>query len=84
MRCGQIRIAYLGGVYLAGVSSIGTCFRQVSVLVNPLRRGIALICSRPVYILCFSAILSQISHAVKRINPRIPIEIKIRALIATE
>ena len=48
MRCAQITIAYI-----AGVSSIQSCFSQVSVLVNPYRAGIALICGMNISILCF-------------------------------
>ena len=79
MRCAQITIAYL-----AGVSSIQSCFSQVSVLVNPYRAGIALICGTHLYILCFGLTFVSISYAVKRINPSGPIRIfLIRALIAT-
>ena len=46
MRCAQITIAYI-----AGVSSIQSCFSQVSVLVNRHRAGIALISPTHLYIL---------------------------------
>ena len=78
MRCAQITIAYL-----AGVSSIQSCFSQVSVLVNPYRAAIGLVCGTHLYILCFG--LSFVSYAVhKRINPSGSIRISlIRGFIAT-
>jgi hypothetical protein len=82
MRCAQITIAYLAGV--SCVSSIQSCFSQVSVLVNPYRAAIEIICGTHLYILCFGLI--SISYAVhKRINPSGPIRISlIRGFIATE
>ena len=63
------------------VSSIQSCFSQGSVLVNPYRAGIALICGMNISILCFGLKC----NAVKRIKPSGPVRIfMIRALIATE
>jgi hypothetical protein len=82
MRCAQITIAYLGG---AGVSSIQSCFSQVSVLVNPYRAALAILCGTHLYILCFGLSFVSISYAVhKRINPSGSIRISlIRGFIAT-
>ena len=67
---------------LAGVSSIQSCFSQVSVLVNPYRAGI-LISVTHLYILCFGLSLVYLSYAVKRIQSG-PIRIfQIRALISS-
>ena len=80
MRCAQITIAYL-----AGVSSIQSCFSQVSVLVNPYRAAIGLVCGTHLYILCFGLSFVSISAVHKRINPSGPITISlIRGFIATE
>ena len=80
MRCALFTIAYNG----AGVSSIQSCFSQVSVLVNRHRAGIALISPTHLYILCFGMLAAatySIKLSVKRINPSGPQEILL-ALIA--
>ena len=65
MRCALFTIAYNG----AGVSSIQSCFSQVSVLVNRHRAGIALISPTHLYILCFGMLATySIKLSVKRIK----------------
>ena len=67
MRCAQITIAILA---FTGVSSIQSCFSQVSVLVNRHRSGIALISPTHLYILFKSMLATySIKLSVKRINP---------------
>ena len=67
MRCAQITIAILG---FTGVSSIQSCFSQVSVLVNRHRAGIALISPTHLYILFKSMLATySIKLSVKRISP---------------
>jgi hypothetical protein len=81
MRCAQVTISSS-----MCLSSIRSCFAQVSLLVNLNRAGIALISSGGhLYILCFGlTFLYSISLSVKRINPSAPIRIfLIRALIAS-
>ena len=69
----------------SSVSSIQSCFCQVSVLGNPYRSGIGLICGMNIHILCVGLTIVSISYAVKRIKPSAPVRIfMIRALIATE
>ena len=71
MRCAQITIAYI-----AGVSSIQSCFSQVSVLVNRHRAGIALISPTHLYILLNGMLATySIKLSVKRINPSGPMKI---------
>ena len=66
MRCAQITIAILA---FTGVSSIQSCFSQVSVLVNRHRAGIALISPTHLYILFKSMLATySIKLSVKRIN----------------
>ena len=66
MRCALFTIAYNG----AGVSSIQSCFSQVSVLVNRHRAGIALISPTHLYILFKSMLATySIKLSVKRISP---------------
>ena len=68
MRCAQITIAILG---FTGVSSIQSCFSQVSVLVNRHRAGIALIVKSPTHLyILFKSMLAtySIKLSVKRIN----------------
>lgn len=73
MRCSQITIAYNAGDWMAGVSSIQSCFSQVSVLVNRHRAGIAFISPTHLYILCFGMLATySIKLSVKRINPSGP------------
>jgi len=58
---------------MAGVSSIQSCFSQVSVLVNRHRAGIAFISPTHLYILCFGMLATySIKLSVKRINPSGP------------
>ena len=67
MRCAQITIAILA---FTGVSSIQSCFSQVSVLVNRHRAGIALISPTHLYILFKSMLATySIKLSVKRISP---------------
>ena len=67
MRCAQITIAILG---FTGVSSIQSCFSQVSVLVNRHRAGIGLISPTHLYILFKSMLATySIKLSVKRISP---------------
>ena len=71
MRCAKITIAYI-----AGVSSIQSCFSQVSVLVNRHRAGIALISPTHLYILLNGMLATySIKLSVKRINPSGPMKI---------
>ena len=66
MRCAQITIPILG---FTGVSSIQSCFSQVSVLVNRHRAGIGLISPTHLYILFKSMLATySIKLSVKRIN----------------
>jgi hypothetical protein len=60
----------------SGVSSIQSCFSQVSVLVNRHRAGIALISPTHLFILCHGMLASiKIKLSVKRINPSGPMKI---------
>lgn len=68
----------------AGVSSIESCFSQVSVSVSKVNLAGILISGSHLYILCFGLTFVSISYAVKRINPSGPIRMfMIRALIAS-
>ena len=67
MRCAQITIAILA---FTGVSSIQSCFSQVSVLVNRNRAGIADISISHLKLLCFGMqVFQSMKLSVKRINP---------------
>ena len=66
VRCAQVTVATLA---FTGVSSIRSCFSQVSVLVNRHRAGIALISPTHLYVLFKSMLATySIKLSVKGIN----------------
>ena len=80
---GPVRCAQVSTPYDTGISSIRSCFSQVSVLLTLNRAGIPIIASPNLYVLCFGFTFASASYSVKSINSNSSVGMfLIRALIA--